>query len=116
MKRIWPDKRYDKAQNNRYSENKRRIHAIKLQVEKDQKNADRLAEEQLKQAQETVFSRTPYPSNSAELPGVFQAGIFSIQSIFTTYLDLTHYKYFNLKTTFKWRAVKKYFLKRKGYY
>merc|ERR1712136_250448 len=43
--------KYDQTQNNRYSENKRRIHAIKLQVEKDQKNADRLAEEQMKQAQ-----------------------------------------------------------------
>ena len=53
---IWPWKRYDQTQNNRYSENKRRIHAIKLQVEKDQKNADRLAEEQMKQAQEMVLT------------------------------------------------------------
>ena len=53
---IWPKQRYDQTQNNRYSENKRRIHAIKLQVEKDQKNADRLAEEQMKQAQEMVLN------------------------------------------------------------
>ena len=55
-KDIWPYQRYDQTQNNRYSENKRRIHAIKLQVEKDQKNADRLAEEQMKQAQEMVLT------------------------------------------------------------
>ena len=92
-KDIWPYQRYDQTQNNRYSENKRRIHAIKLQVEKDQKNADRLAEEQMKQAQEMVFNAQAFARTiqiSICWVDLVETGIFSIQSIFTAYLDSCH--------------------------
>ena len=90
-----------------------------MQVEKDQKNADRLAEEQMKQAQEMVFDAQTFARTiriSICWVDFVETGIFSIQSIFTAYIHVLRFMSLEnnsgLKQPLNEGLSKKVFLKR----